>query len=553
MLVGNTPDRRLSADLIVVGGGIAALSAALEALRLGLRVLVVCKGKVGHSGNSMVAAGNYSLHGRDDDGESFAADILKGGRGICDRELARRVASESATVVSFLESAGVRFSRQDSSLVFKRIPGHSRARTLAVADRDAYPVSVGGLSATRPLRAAVEAAGGHLLEDAPVVEFLMEDGRVRGVVAARAGAPVVVSSGKGVVLATGGYAGLFSRTSNTSDTTAEGLALAYKAGASLRDLEFVQFHPLMAVRPFRAILPTTLFDDGAVLRNRLGERFLETGTGDRDSPRDVVAQAIVREVGHGRGVEGGVFLDLSAIPRELGLTSYRRLWHTLLRRGCDPARDPLVVGVAAHFSMGGILIDPSCETGIPGLYAAGEVTGGLHGANRLGGDALTEAVVLGRLAARSAAATAVGEISRRPKVGSCDRQDAVCEGDPASVRREVRHILWECAGVERSRSQLEEGLHRLAVTSDRVPAGLLESPPPGWREAASALTVAGLVLESALRREESRGAHCRRDAPETKPGWRGSLVVKKAMGGGRPVFSFLPARGDPTIEQGGPS
>jgi len=252
------------------------------------------------------------------------------------------------------------------------------------------------------------------LDSTPVVDLLMRCGEVVGVAAVpMVGAPTLLLADN-VLLATGGYADPYGHTSNTGDTTGDGLALAYRAGSHLRDPEFMQFHPLLARHPVRGILPTTLFDEGAVLRNQRGETFLHRATGqdDREPPRDTMCHAIAAEVAAGRGVGGGVLLDLSAVPESVGESHFKRLWQALRRRGCEPAHDPVRVTIAAHFPLGGVGVDATGATSIAGLYAAGEVCGGLHGANRLGGNGLTEALVLGRIAARTAA-----ETNRPPPAG----------------------------------------------------------------------------------------------------------------------------------------
>lgn len=526
------------AEVLVLGAGLAGLAAALEARRAGREVLLAARHPPGRSGNSLLAACNLSgAFSPGDREESFARDTLAGGAGIGDPPLVRALARGSRELVPFLEALGVPLQGRPGALHFRSNPGHSVPRTIATR-REGIPWTVGGLSLTRPLAAAADAEGVRFALGA-AEELLVRDGRVHGARIAGPGGPFAAVAGA-VVLATGGAGRLYARSDNAADVTGDGLALAYRAGAELRDLELVQFHPTVAVWPVRGVIPTTLFAEGAVLRNRLGERFLahHAAGGEATVTRDAMSRAILREVTEGRGEGGpggeGVWLDLSAVAPDV-LQAYPEVWDALTRRGLDPRGQPVRVTPAAHFCMGGVTVDVSGATTLPGLFAAGEVTGGCHGANRLGGNALTEALVFGRVAGRSAAASA----GTAPRAGFDPDSfpDPVWRTGPTAAKAilpAVRDLLWETAGIDRSGAGLAEGLARWQAIAVLVPGG-------DW-EAVPCLVVSRLLLEAAWRREESRGAHFRRDFPAQDAAWRGSLRMRRA-GGARlgPELRFVTA------------
>lgn len=528
-----TPARE--AQVLVLGAGLAGLAAALEARRAGCDVVLCARHPPGRSGNSILAACNLSgVFSPGDTEASFVRDTLRGGAGIGEPALAGAAARGSRELTAFLQALGVSFLTRDGALLFRSNPGHSVARTIATV-RDGLPATVGGLSLTRPLAEAAAREGvGFALGAAR--ELRVREGRVIGARIDGPEGPFEAAAGA-VVLATGGAGRLYARSDNAADVTGDGLALAYRAGAELRDLEFVQFHPTVAVWPIRGVVPTTLFGEGAVLRNRLGERFLEREApgGEAEVTRDAMSRAILREVAAGRGNGGpggaGVWLDLSGVTPE-ALRAYPEVWDALRRRGLDPRRQPVRVMPAAHFCMGGIAVDAACATTVPGLFAAGEVAGGLHGANRLGGNALTEALVLGRIAGRSAAREALGggAPGGRPSRETASGAQGAAGGGRA-ITQAVRELLWEHGGIERSGEGLARGLYRWRQLAVAVGTAWDQVPP---------LAVSRLVLEAALRREESRGAHFRSDCPAPERKWLGSLRVRRAAGG-EPDFRFQPA------------
>lgn len=535
-------------DVLVVGAGLAGLSAALEAARAGARVTVICKRQPGRSGNSVVAAGNLSgpFSGDPAEAELFVRDTLRGGGDIGEPKLVRALAADAPALPGQLRGLGIAWLEQDGIPARGLVPGFSRPLTIR-PQLGGVPVATAGLSLTLPLLAAARAAGVQLVEWQQAVDLLVGGGRIGGVLTLDRRGTLLRWQAASVILASGGCGRLFSSSNNTAEITGDGLAMAFAAGAALRDLEFLQFHPSMGISPLRMILPTTLFGDGAVLRNRLGEAFLSATVpgGEAVATRDQMSRAITAEIQGGRGLDGGVLLDLAAVPAGLRTSRYRELW-TLLERcfgGAQRAR--LLVGVALHFCMGGVRIDADGRTTVPGLFAAGEVAGGVHGANRLGGNALLEALVFGGRAGRAAAGAAAADPQCLQPALELIPVSAG-EGRVGEVRRQLRTLLQERAGVVRSGPDLDRGLVDLEMLGDRFSRCGMGDAPHLWWETRHMLTTARLLLIAALQREESRGAHFRSDYPgRDDDDWRGSLFIRRCSGDDRVATTYRPA--DPDV------
>lgn len=534
---------RLRADVLVVGGGLAGLAAALEAKRAGRDVLLLCKRRPGRSGNTLLASTNISTvsPSAGDSPRQYARDTLIGGRGIGESGLVNALAEQAEQGIDFLQSCGVKFLGENGHHQLRLIPGHSRSRT-ACCEHKGIPVQVTGQALTLPLLKEAERVGVRLLEWTMVVQLLRSGDRVTGALAIdRAGKMISVQAGA-VVLACGGGGRLYAASNNTREMTGDGLALAWEAGAELRDLEFVQFHPAMGLSPLKVIMPTTLFGDGALLRNRHGEAFLKdySPDGEKTAGRDEMSRAIYSEIKAGRGVGNGVYLDLTPVPDEVVRSRYADLWKQYRRRGIDPSRQPIVVGLAVHFLMGGMVIDRQGAATVAGLFGAGEVTGGVHGANRLGGNALLEAVVFGRIAGQSAAQESAGVVSEveipcMPVEGPADKV--------REINQAIGELLWMHAGVLRSSDGLERGLSLLRdLTTRFCRCGSGENPLLWW-ETRNKLAVARLILQAALLRTESRGAHFRSDYPANDDqNWLGSLRVSRQFASEEPLFRFAPQK-----------
>ena len=521
---------QINTDVLVIGAGVAGLSAALEAKRLGSKVLLVGKRRAGRSGNSLLAACNMTGF-EDNDEEQILGliqDTLRGGGEIGDPALVETLARNASAAIQFLEKVGVRFLREGQGVLRRQAPGHGMRRTVSI-ELLYGPVQTAGLALTLPLLKAVQDEQITLLEQHPIVRLMVADGRVHGAIALTPNGEQVKILARSVVLACGGGGRLFDHSNNANDVTGDGLALAFEAGCTLRDLEFVQFHPTMGIHPVRAIFPNTLFADGAILRNRYGERFLlHHGGIEKDTTRDQMSRAIWEEVAAGRDVRGGVYLDLSAISSSTMRSRYPMLCFVLQQNGVQPEVDWPVVGLTVHFFMGGVRIDRRAATELPGLYACGEVTGGVHGANRLAGNALLDAVVFGRLAGRSA----VEDLSDRP-VGqtiSPSIGPLATGQEPLlmQIREALRGLLWRHCGVVRNGESLQNGLNELNKLERQFLRCSTEESPARWYELSGMLISARLLLTAASLREESRGAHFREDFPYgDDPQWQGSIILQR--------------------------
>jgi succinate dehydrogenase/fumarate reductase flavoprotein subunit len=372
-----------------------------------------------------------------------------------------------------------------------------------------------------------------------IIRLLVKEQAVWGAVGLDVkGNRTIVFRAGAVILAAGGGGHIFAQTNNTADVTGDCYALAVEAGATLRDMEFVQYFPTQSISPIKLAIHNSLFAEGAKLRNAQGEAFMyhyDPVKADLTT-RDVMARAIWSEVNKGNGIEGGVYLDLSEVPTHAWNTSYHVMWQFLDRFGFDVNKRWLIVSPAVHFFMGGVKIDPLCQTGVHGLYVAGEGAGGLHGANRLPGNALNEAVVFGAIAGQQASAYACqGRTGTLPKVSiALAGSRPARESTPITeIRKRLQRSMWEGASIVRSRDSL------LKVQSEiqECRKSLMNIVWRGARDLAAVKEVEGMcttaeiLVASALKREESRGSHFRADCPSMDDAkWFGNIEITKRNG-----------------------
>ncbi|HEY4818157.1 MAG TPA: FAD-binding protein [Candidatus Acidoferrum sp.] len=526
-------------DVLVVGAGGAGLRAAIEALGQGASVGVVSKSLLGKAHTVMAEGGIAAAMANVDSADGWKPhfrDTMRGGKMLNNWRMAQLHAQEAPERVKELEQWGALFDRTEDGRILQRaFGGHTFRRLCHVGDRT-------GLEMIRTLQDRGVHMGFDVYMECTIVRLLTDGGRCAGALAYwRETGRFVVFKAKSVVMATGGIGKAWPITSNSWEYTGDGMALAYEAGAELMDMEFVQFHPTGMVWPpgVQGILVTeAVRGEGGILRNKNGERFMERYDPKRMelSTRDVVARSIYTEVKEGRGTEhGGAYLDISHKPAEYVKKKLPSMYHQFKELAdVDITKGPMEVGPTCHYMMGGIRVEAeTAQSSLPGLFAAGEAAAGLHGANRLGGNSLSDLLVFGRRAGLAAAQHAKevtapkldeGQISagESEALSAFQRQGGE---NPYAVHRDLQTVMQNLVGIFRIREDMEKALAELGKLKERAAHTGVEGSRmfnPGWHmaiELKSMLTVSEAVTRSALVREESRGAHSRIDFPELSPEW----------------------------------
>jgi succinate dehydrogenase / fumarate reductase flavoprotein subunit len=526
-------------DVLVIGAGGAGLRAAIEALAQGASVGVVCKSLLGKAHTVMAEGGIAAAMAHVDSADDWRThfrDTMRGGKFLNNWRMAQLHAQEAPERVRELEQWGALFDRtQDGRILQRAFGGHTFKRLCHVGDRT-------GLEMIRTLQDRGVHLGFDVYMECTIVRLLLDGGRIAGAIGYwREQGRFVVFKAKSVVMATGGIGKAWRVTSNSWEYTGDGMALAYQAGAELMDMEFVQFHPTGMVWPpgVQGLLVTeAVRGEGGLLRNKNGERFMEKYDPKRMelSTRDVVARSIYTEVKEGRGTEhGGAFLDISHQPADYVIKKLPSMYHQFKELAdVDITKGPMEVGPTCHYMMGGIRVEAeTAQSTVPGLFAAGEAAAGLHGANRLGGNSLSDLLVFGKRAG-AAAAKHAQEVSP-PSIDSAQIDQAERDAlepfqrpageSPYAVQRDLQEVMQNLVGIFRTREDVARALGELEKLKARLSKASVEGSRmfnPGWHlalEMKSMLTVSEGVARSALVREESRGAHSRIDFPNPDPAW----------------------------------
>ncbi|MCI0480463.1 MAG: succinate dehydrogenase flavoprotein subunit [Candidatus Dadabacteria bacterium] len=523
-------------DVIVIGAGGAGLRAAIEASAQGASVGLVCKSLLGKAHTVMaeggVAAALANLDPQDDWKVHFH-DTMHGGKMLNNWRMAQLHAQEAPDRVRELEHWGALFDRtKDGKIMQRAFGGHTWKRLAHVGDRT-------GLEMIRTLQDKGIHSGIDVYMECTITHLIKDGERISGAFGYwRESGRFVLFKSKAVVLATGGIGKSYKVTSNSWEYTGDGHSLAYDAGAELIDMEFVQFHPTGMVWPpsVKGLLVTeAVRGEGGLLTNRNGERFMEKYDPERMelSTRDVVARSIYIEVEEGRGTpHGGAYLDISHRGAEYVKKKLPSMYHQFMEFAeIDITKEPMEVFPTTHYMMGGVRVDAD-TTGstVPGLFAAGEVAGGMHGANRLGGNSLSDLLVFGRRAGLGAAQYANELRDNTLKIDDIDLEKAAqemlrpfenAEGEnPYTVHQALQEAMSSFVGVFRTKEKLAEGLEELQVLKDRASQLRIEGSRmfnPGWhlcKDLKSMLIVSEAIAKSAHQREESRGAHSRVDFPK---------------------------------------
>ena len=538
-------------DVLIIGAGGAGLRAAIEALAKGASVGVVCKSLLGKAHTVMAEGGIAAAMANVDTADGWKPhfrDTMRGGKFLNNWRMAQLHAQEAPDRVRELEQWGALFDRTDSGAILQRaFGGHTYKRLCHVGDRT-------GLEMIRTLQDRGVQLGFDVYMECTVTRLLTDGGRIAGAFGYwRENGRFIVFKAKSIVIATGGIGKAWPITSNSWEYSGDGMTLAYEAGAELMDMEFVQFHPTGMVWPpgVQGLLVTeAVRGEGGILRNKLGERFMEKYDPKRMelSTRDVVARSIYTEVKEGRGTEhGGAYLDISHKPAEYVKKKLPSMYHQFKELAdVDITKGPMEVGPTCHYVMGGIHVDAeTAQSTLPGLFAAGEAAAGLHGSNRLGGNSLSDLLVFGRRAGMAAADHA----KRVSNAGVSDAQIAEAEREllapfsnpsaesPYAVHRDLQKVMQSLVGIFRTEEDLKKAFAELEELKARAAKASVEGSRlfnPGWHlasELKSMLTVSEAVALSALARTESRGAHSRIDFPNYDPVWekKHNIIVREGV------------------------
>ena len=537
-MASDSPIDSLDTDILILGAGGAGLCAALHAADHSpdLSITVAVKGLLGRAGCTRMVQGGYNaVLGHPDSVEAHLLDTLHGGGWINDQELVWTLVKEAPARVLELEARyGCFFDRDPEGRIHQKpFAGQSHDRTIHKGDLTGIEI-MNRLSEQVSRRPSIRG-----LEEHRAVELLRTDGGQVGgalLLDVRRGTFVVVRS-RAILLAMGGGPTMYKVIACSADKSSDGIVLGLRAGVRLRDMEMIQFHPTGLIVPNSlmtgALLEEGLRGAGGRLLNGRGERFMQRYDGARleRSTRDLVARACYTEVVEGRGTpNGGVWIDVSHLGADVVEKSFRGMVRRCRDFGRDLAREPVEVGPTAHFMMGGIVIDRACRTDVEGLFAAGEDTGGVHGANRLGGNGVAESTVFGGIAGDVMADWVAGRAL--PQISHAVAEAAVAAITAPLARREggenlyalqarLRQVMWEHVGLVRAGEGLKLALTEIEDIARRLETvavrgdGAFNLAWQDWLNLQNQATTAWLIARSALERTESRGSHYRRDFPKT--------------------------------------
>jgi succinate dehydrogenase/fumarate reductase flavoprotein subunit len=528
-------------DVLVIGGGLAGMRSAQTAREGGAEVILVMKG----SGASPWVFGFNAPVGSKDSSEIYYNDILQSGGYINNRNLAKVMAEGAVNAVSDLEKMGMNFDKDGKQYHLLQPLGCSCPRYVH------YKNST-GREAVKLLRDDIRRKGVIIIQNTMITDLVVHNGKIIGACGiSQKDGNLMIFCAKAIVIAAGGCGRIYPLSTYPEDITSDGYAMAYQIGAELIDMEFMQFEPCGIVYPESLrgeIIVTTLLMEGGQLRDGKGERFMlgyEPKRGEKVQ-KDELARAIHKEINEGRGTKHkGVYFDVSMLPREVIVTAHSMSYEPILKAGIDLTKEPAEVAPIAHTFIGGIKIDERCATSIEGLYAAGEAAGGIHGANRMGGNAGTEILVFGARAGKYASEYALSryfESDRNIHEDFAERKMKLFDSlkiqrnnglTPSFLRKQIQEIMQGKVNIIKSKKRLEEALNELYGLEEMLPkltasdiTQIIE-----FHQIQNMIITAKIVATAALTRTESRGTHYRNDFPKKNDkDWLKNIIIMKSNG-----------------------
>ena len=537
----------IQSDVLIVGSGGAGSRAGIEVSKEGKKVIIVSKGLSFRSGCTGMAEGGYNAAfafvDPEDNKKAHFEDTLKGGSYLNDSRLVNVLVDEAPDRLIDLENYGALFDRQENGKLNQRpFGGQTYRRTCFSGDRTGHEIITA-------LKEEVTKRGIETIDEVMITKLVLNDDEFPKVIGAVGfnlrDSSTIFFQAKEVILASGGAGQLYPVTSNTVQKNGDGYVLAWNAGADLIDMEQIQFHPTGMIKPkARAgiLVTEAVRGEGGILLNKDNERFM-FNYDDRGelATRDVVARSIYNEIREGRGTEdGGVYLDISHLDDDVIDEKLETMVEQFADVGVDIKNEPMEVAPTAHHCMGGVFIDVNGKSTIEGLYACGEVSGGVHGANRLGGNALAETQVFGKRAGKAASiASEVEEFERNDASVEAEEKrikSLIKDGEykPSEIKDKIRNIMWEYASIIRNETNLRLGLKKLLDIKENDLNNMRVSSEKSYNkdledalEAINMCDAAILIVKFAIIRRESRGAHYREDFPQTLEGWNKSILMGK--------------------------
>lgn len=536
--------KTISTDVLIIGSGGAGSRAAIEVDNTGLKATIVSKGLSFRSGCTGMAEGGYNAVfktvDKDDSIEAHIHDTLKGGSYLNDEKLVEILVNESPKRLIDLENYGALFDRQESGEIDQRpFGGQTYRRTCYQGDRT-------GAELLNALKEEIIKRDIECVEEVMITSLVTDGDEMIGATGLNLkDSDLIYFKAKAVILASGGAGQLFPVTSNTYQKNGDGFAIAYKAGADLVDMEQIQFHPTGMVTPEskKGVLVTeAVRAEGGLLKNKNGERFMSKYAPEKMelATRDVVARSIYQEIIEGRGTEnGGVYLDISHLDDDYIDEKLETMVLQFENVGIDIKHEAIEVAPTAHHFMGGLKINTDGSSSLKNLFGAGEVCGGVHGANRLGGNALADTQVFGKISGESASKACkeceLKENNEQVKMEASRIENLIKKGSikPKDFKNRIKKLMWEKVSIVREEQILNEALKELIEMEKDLDKLDVNATKQYNTDLVTALEVINMVeiciltVKSAILRRESRGAHYRSDFPETNDEWKKSIIVNK--------------------------